>query len=56
MPGIGAVPPAIQGFQDAASFSPDGDIPVAPGKGWLLVLEERSMQSGESREIGGGAN
>lgn len=32
--------PAIEGFQDAASFSPSSAIPVEPGKGWLLMLEE----------------
>ena len=32
--------PAIEGFQAAASFSPSSEIPVEPGKGWMLVLEE----------------
>jgi len=27
-------------YQEAAEFSPDDEIPVAPGRGWLLVLEE----------------
>ena len=26
-------------FQPAATFSPDQDIPVVPGKGWMLVIE-----------------
>jgi hypothetical protein len=30
--------PAIVGFQEAASFSPSSEIPVEPGKGWLLIL------------------
>ena len=30
--------PAIEGFQEAAEFLPGDEIPVAPGKGWLLVL------------------
>lgn len=34
--------PAISGFQDATSFSPSAEIPVEPGKGWLLILAERS--------------
>ena len=28
-------------FQPAATFSPDQRIPVEPGKGWLLILEEK---------------
>jgi hypothetical protein len=31
--------PEIEGFQDPASFSPDGPIPVEAGKGWILLLE-----------------
>jgi hypothetical protein len=31
--------PEIQGFQAAARFAPDDAIPVAPGKGWLLIIE-----------------
>jgi hypothetical protein len=31
--------PAIEAFQAAASFAPGAPIPVAPGKGWLLVIE-----------------
>lgn len=30
-----------QGFQPAATFKPDQEIPVESGKGWLLVLEEK---------------
>ena len=30
--------PYIEGFQDTASFAPVDVIPVAPGKGWLLIL------------------
>jgi hypothetical protein len=33
--------PAVAGFQPAATFAPDEAIPVAPGKGWLLVLEAK---------------
>ncbi len=32
---------AVHGFQSEAIFKPEADIPVQPGKGWLLVLEER---------------
>jgi hypothetical protein len=31
--------PAIEGFQEAAMFLPDNEIPVPPGKGWLLILQ-----------------
>jgi len=30
--------PAINNFQDAAAFTPDSQIIVEPGKGWLLIL------------------
>jgi hypothetical protein len=33
--------PAIEDFQDAATFTPSQPIPVTPGKGWLLILRER---------------
>jgi hypothetical protein len=33
--------PAIADFQPAASFRPGAAIRVAPGKGWLLLLEAR---------------
>lgn len=29
------------GFQPSAAFAPDQPIPVEPGKGWLLLLEEK---------------
>jgi hypothetical protein len=32
--------PAIPDFQDAAVFHPGATIPVAPGKGWLLIISE----------------
>ena len=32
--------PAIDAFQNANSFSPDRDISVPSGRGYLLVLEE----------------
>ena len=30
--------PSVEGFQDAASFGLGDSIPVAPGRGWLLVI------------------
>jgi len=32
---------AIPGFQEAIEFTAGAAIPVAPGKGWLLMLENR---------------
>ncbi len=34
------VAPAIEGFQQAAEFALTDPIPVPPGRGWLLVLQE----------------
>ncbi len=34
--------PAIDGFQDKAQLSPSDEFTVAPGKGWLWVLETKS--------------
>lgn len=34
------IAPAIPGFQDAMTAPWSGEIPVEPGKGWLLVLAE----------------
>lgn len=31
--------PAIEGFQEAASFAPTDRIRVEPGRGWLLIVE-----------------
>ncbi len=31
--------PAIEKFQDPATFAPDQPIPVEPGRGWLLVVK-----------------
>jgi hypothetical protein len=33
--------PAVKDFQAAAEFSPAAKIPVEPGRGWLLLLQER---------------
>ena len=40
--------PAIEGFQPEAVFAADGPIPLAPGRGWLLVADEAP------REVTGG--
>ncbi len=34
------VAPAIQDFQPAMTMAPGGAIPIAPAKGWLLVIEK----------------
>jgi hypothetical protein len=33
--------PAIAGYQEERRFAPGEPIPIAPGKGWLLVVSER---------------
>ncbi|HVN82694.1 MAG TPA: glycoside hydrolase domain-containing protein, partial [Terriglobia bacterium] len=33
--------PAIAGFQEAASYAPEEEIIVPPGRGWLLILSDR---------------
>ena len=35
---VSLVAPAIKGFQSAAKFTPDSEILVKPGQGWLIVL------------------
>ena len=32
----------IPGFQEETRFAPADEIPVEPGRGWLLLLEEKS--------------
>jgi hypothetical protein len=34
--------PAVSGFQRAALFRPGEAIPVSPGRGWLLVVDEQA--------------
>jgi hypothetical protein len=36
--------PRIAAFQGEVLFTPSDSIPVAPGRGWLLVLDEQSRQ------------
>lgn len=31
--------PAIKAFQSAATFEPTREIPIEPGKGWLIIIE-----------------
>jgi hypothetical protein len=33
--------PEIKGFQPARRFAPSDAIPVEPGKGWVLLVEEK---------------
>jgi hypothetical protein len=33
--------PEIANFQTPATFRPDGEIPVQPGRGWLLVIQKQ---------------
>jgi len=33
------VAPELPGYQGAATFGPFDAIPVAPGRGWLLLFE-----------------
>ena len=37
--------PYIEDFQDFATFTTTDQIPVAPGKGWLLILSPSSATS-----------
>jgi len=32
--------PAVSGFQPLATFVPSEPIPIDPGRGWLLILEQ----------------
>jgi hypothetical protein len=36
----GLYAPPIRGFQPEAKFKPGEDLPVAPGRGWLLLVDE----------------
>jgi hypothetical protein len=36
--------PAIEGFQPARAFKPGDPIPVPPGRGWLLYLDEATHE------------
>ena len=38
--------PELPGFQSAATFNPFEPIPVAPGRGWLLIFEGTTAAPG----------
>ncbi len=40
------VAPALPGYQPAAAFKPFEPIPVAPGRGWLLIFEPTAGAGG----------
>jgi hypothetical protein len=40
------VAPELTGYQPAASFGPYDAIPVAPGRGWLLLFETTPAKPG----------
>lgn len=40
------VAPELPGYQSAASFGPYDPIPVAPGRGWLLIFEPTPAKPG----------
>lgn len=37
--------PAVKGFQNEMVFDGEGPVPVAAGKGWLLIAEESTRQA-----------
>jgi hypothetical protein len=43
--------PRIAGFQDEIVFEPDDAIPITPGRGWLLVLDEQSRRVAEAADL-----
>ena len=43
--------PRIAGFQGEALFAPDTAIPVVPGRGWLLVLDEQPRQIAPAADL-----
>jgi hypothetical protein len=47
--------PRVAEFQDEVVFEPDATIPVAPGRGWLLVLDEQQREVVPVEELGAGS-
>jgi hypothetical protein len=43
--------PAVPGFQMAALFKPNEKIPVAPTRGWLLILDEQKHDVPAARVV-----
>jgi hypothetical protein len=41
--------PAIQGFQEAGTFASDAPIPIQPGKGLILIMDEGSAGQAPDR-------
>ena len=41
VPSVMLAAPEIKDYQPARTFAPTDPIPVAPGRGWLLLLEEK---------------
>lgn len=37
------IAPAIKDFQEAASFEPSDVIPIEPGRGWLIFIEDSTV-------------
>jgi hypothetical protein len=46
--------PRIAGFQGEAIFEPGDAIPVAPGRGWLLLLDEQTRQVAKATDLAAG--
>jgi len=48
--------PALPGFQGTAFFRPADEIPVTPGRGWLLLLDEQPREAPAPMDVyaGGG--
>ena len=42
--------PAIEGFQEARLFKPSDAIPIVPGRGWLLLIDESTHVVPESMD------
>jgi len=43
--------PAIRGFQPPSVFRPTDPIPVNPGRGWLLILDEQTREIPASVDV-----
>ena len=50
------VAPELPGYQPAASFGPYDPIPVAPGRGWLLLFETTLANPGSGDTHSTGMN
>ena len=43
--------PAVAGFQPPALFQPTDQVPVNPGRGWLLIVDEAAHEIPKSAEV-----